>query len=556
MVERSWVQTLLLGLLNSCLVKMPKKKFGLYPGLSFFLKEKEIGFEIEAIGRVSHEELNTFIRVQLKLKFQDIASIQILHDDPYCFVGFKDEEKKHETWNLVKNGIIWQGKGEVYPFLCTETYTEVKVKNVQPGTDALEVGTYMSTWGEIISSKEYMNKFGLNGEYVPTGDFLVRMKVNEVIPMHHPRPEEGMRWVCIYEGQENVCWRCWEPGHMTRECREFNVERSFMRQQAKYGKLKSTRDQNKASDIQGDMNLEDTNTGDRREESIVSGPRLIQEASLSISNGSGTPLPLGQGVRSGQSGSERAESETPAQNRLEKSKGDKNGSDSSFGDDVTDLPSGLTIPHQDIMPSNSSITPLQPGEGASGGSGYLLPLVLGEEVGVCTGSDTEPGRYDLNKSVEEEKNDQDIFRSTNSTQSQEPAIEDELEDMDMTEEQMSMSAARLPETDSDNEISPTQFPAVNSQLLIKALDTAEAGGSRGARGTLRPRSSSQTEKVMTPKRNKQLGTMELNNVELGNKRDTERGSTGTLNLPQIPRPFISPTARLNLTPGTWKANKK
>jgi hypothetical protein len=58
-----------------------------------------------------------------------------------------------------------------------------------------------------------------------SGDFLLRMKLSHPIPRLMPEPADGDVWVCYYEGQEDSCWKCMAPGHMTRDCRSpFNKE--------------------------------------------------------------------------------------------------------------------------------------------------------------------------------------------------------------------------------------------------------------------------------------------------------------------------------------------
>ena len=57
-----------------------------------------------------------------------------------------------DLYDSIKEGIIWPGKGEVFPFLCTESYTEVKLKGLEPGTDPLAVSLMMEDYGHVLSS--------------------------------------------------------------------------------------------------------------------------------------------------------------------------------------------------------------------------------------------------------------------------------------------------------------------------------------------------------------------------------------------------------------------
>ena len=40
----------------------------------------------------------------------------------------------NEVFDPIRNGINWPEKGDVQPFVCTDSYTEVKLKGVIPGT--------------------------------------------------------------------------------------------------------------------------------------------------------------------------------------------------------------------------------------------------------------------------------------------------------------------------------------------------------------------------------------------------------------------------------------
>ena len=77
---------------------------------------------------------------------------------PYFFLGLHDEETMNRIWTRIGTGVQWTNKGEVYPFLCTESYTEVKVKGMIPGTNPLEVSTLMTEFEEVLSCKEFNTK--------------------------------------------------------------------------------------------------------------------------------------------------------------------------------------------------------------------------------------------------------------------------------------------------------------------------------------------------------------------------------------------------------------
>ena len=61
----------------------------------------------------------------------------------------------NEVFESIKHGVVLAGKGDVQPFLCTDSYTEVKVKGVVPVTLEEEVAIEMNIYGEIFSSKEF-----------------------------------------------------------------------------------------------------------------------------------------------------------------------------------------------------------------------------------------------------------------------------------------------------------------------------------------------------------------------------------------------------------------
>jgi hypothetical protein len=214
-------------------------RFGLSPGVSFFIREKDIGFDLSAIKgyqRIRTEELILFAKNQLKLQPKDIRSVQVHPVGPYAFIGFCDVERMRDLYDSIKEGINWAGKGEVFPFLCTESYTEVKLKGLEPGTDPLAVSLMMEDYGNVLSCKEYMARIPeLNQhEGFPTGDFAIRIQLTEKIPRYLPQAREGNVWLATYEGQDDECWRCWEPGHEKRECRSKPYAPGFMREQRHY----------------------------------------------------------------------------------------------------------------------------------------------------------------------------------------------------------------------------------------------------------------------------------------------------------------------------------
>lgn len=205
-------------------------RLGLYPGLSFFKRKLSIGFDVDNIGgtrRIRMEEFVRFLRDDCKIRPANMISLQIHPISPYCFVGLPSEEILLECWDRIKEHVTWTGKGDVAPFLCTDSYTEVKLKGVSPGTEEGVISNILNFYGEVISCKEFRTKMeGAGGaEGAASGDFILRMKLSQPIPRLMPEPGDGDVWVCYYEGQEDSCWKCMEPGHMTRDCRSpFNKE--------------------------------------------------------------------------------------------------------------------------------------------------------------------------------------------------------------------------------------------------------------------------------------------------------------------------------------------
>ena len=198
-------------------------RLGLSPGLSFFKRSTSIGFDVESIGgtrRLRMEDFVKFLVDDLKIQPAEIKSVQIHPIAPYCFVGFSDDEKMLDHFQPIQSGVNWRGKGDVYPFLCTETYTEVKVKGVLPGTATTDIQVMLGEYGDVLSVKEFRSKVrGIGGpDGAPSGDYLVRMKLKNPIPRLLTRPEDGDMWAIFYEGQEDCCWRCFDIGHTTRDC--------------------------------------------------------------------------------------------------------------------------------------------------------------------------------------------------------------------------------------------------------------------------------------------------------------------------------------------------
>ena len=60
-----------------------------------------------------------------------------------------------EVWDRIKDGVRWTGKGFVLPFLCGDTYTEVKVKGCCYGLSEQDLVSIMDYYGEVISCKEF-----------------------------------------------------------------------------------------------------------------------------------------------------------------------------------------------------------------------------------------------------------------------------------------------------------------------------------------------------------------------------------------------------------------
>ena len=221
-------------------VQTTMSRLGLSPGLSFFKRINTIGFDVESVGgtrRITTADFIKFVKDDVGVRPPDIRSIQRHPIAPYCFLGLHDEDTMNRIWTRISTGVQWTNKGEVYPFLCTESYTEVKVKGMIPGTDPLEVSTLMDEFGEVLSCKEFKTKIEGSGRssLCDTGDFLLRMKLVEPIPRLLPSGSDGDVWVVYYEGQEDACWRCLEPGHMTRECRGQGT--SGFTQEQRAGKL-------------------------------------------------------------------------------------------------------------------------------------------------------------------------------------------------------------------------------------------------------------------------------------------------------------------------------
>ena len=166
------------------------------------------------------DEYVNFLLNDVRIRPEDVEKLQIHPLAPYCFVGLPSKEKMDEVWERIKDGIVWSGKGLVAPFLCEDRYTEVKIKGCNYQTDELELGAQMGFYGEVLSCKEYRTKIkGIGGQLGGrTGDFLLKMKLQRPIPRLLPIADDGELWVAYYEGQEDVCWKCFLPGHFTRAC--------------------------------------------------------------------------------------------------------------------------------------------------------------------------------------------------------------------------------------------------------------------------------------------------------------------------------------------------
>ena len=106
-------------------------RFGLSPGVSFFIREKDIGFDLSAIKgyqRIRTEELILFAKNQLKLQPRDIRSVQVHPVGPYAFIGFCDVEKMRDLYdnsdNLDSNTMA--KKLGIHPFVARKNLYLVK----------------------------------------------------------------------------------------------------------------------------------------------------------------------------------------------------------------------------------------------------------------------------------------------------------------------------------------------------------------------------------------------------------------------------------------------
>ena len=212
-------------------------RLGLSPGISFWQRKNSIGFDVDDIGgvrRLRMEDFVNFLLNDVKVLPTDVEKLQIHPLAPYCFVGLPSKEKMEEVWARIKEGVVWSGKGLVHPFLCEDRYTEVKIKGCNYLTDEAELEAQMGHYGEILSCKEYRTRIkGIGGQQGGgTGDFMLKMKLKMPIPRLLPIAHEGELWVAYYEGQEDVCWKCFLPGHFTRACTNPDQgPRSFARNQ-------------------------------------------------------------------------------------------------------------------------------------------------------------------------------------------------------------------------------------------------------------------------------------------------------------------------------------
>ena len=99
-----------------------------------------------------------FARDVLKLQVRDIKSVQVHPAGPYSFIEFFEVDGIKDVYDEIKEGVFWPNKGKIFPFLCTEAHTEVKLKGLEAGTDLDKVSLIMSDYGEILSCRKYRVK--------------------------------------------------------------------------------------------------------------------------------------------------------------------------------------------------------------------------------------------------------------------------------------------------------------------------------------------------------------------------------------------------------------
>ena len=277
-------------------------RMGLSPGMSFFTRTNSIGFDIAGIGGTRNlpiREFCRFIRQDLKIPGDQIRGVQVHPIAPFCFIGFNTEAQMNAAYTNIQYGTQWKDKGIVYPFLCQERYDEVTVY-CGYDVDDDQVKDTMSRFGEVFSVRAIKLKIFEMGDEdgFSTGQYKIRMRMDRPVPQFIPVENQGDIWRTSYEGQEACCWRCFAPGHRTRECN--NSKSSFSRDQrihcdAFYRNLAQEEEQQ-----DGDEADDDQQDDDDEEEEDGQGP----QAALPPGDGHSSQdnLPPGDGSADGGDG--------------------------------------------------------------------------------------------------------------------------------------------------------------------------------------------------------------------------------------------------------------
>ena len=259
-----------------------------------------------------------------------------------------------------------------------------------------------------------------------------------------PQAREGNVWLATYEGQEDEYWRCWEPGHERRECKSKPFAPDFMK------------DQRYCRDLhlkQGDEQVEEEVDLARSAQGAPPGQVVGQGDSLQAGDKAGSS-PLGEssppGLVASLEGGEKGDGKTGS---------------SPLGE--SSLPGQVASQGEGVMAGSSSSGESSPPRQVASQGGAEKEKVTGSasgEVPPCQVAGLVVGEGD-----EDKEGDEDLDFPPGDTQEMNMAMDD-----------------------FENDIA---FGDGNTQLLLNALDRAEAGtsGIQSRSKLVRPRSFSTDE---------------------------------------------------------------
>ena len=196
--------------------------FGIAVGSNFFKRKRTICVDLSDLNILPYKPPYTdafanFLKNDMAVDMAQVESVSVHPLAPYCMFKVKTDVYYEHLYDRTKDGIRWSGKGRVSIVKCDDVFTEVKVLGVSPETPEVDIGVFLSAYGEIIGD---IRRGKIKGTNIHDGSYFLKMILTEGLPCFVPQAEEGEMWVIRHEGQDQTCFKCLGTGHMSRTCTE------------------------------------------------------------------------------------------------------------------------------------------------------------------------------------------------------------------------------------------------------------------------------------------------------------------------------------------------